>query len=110
MEEEMKNKIERETERELDKFLMCALGYYDNDIWNNNGRYETTIFFWRSEYLHLDPIICNGMDKTCDGSDDSDIVITPVVTGTPAVIDIDVKVEPKNLSEKGMFIFFIHFQ
>ena len=32
MEEEMKNKIERETERELDKFLMCALGYYDNDI------------------------------------------------------------------------------
>lgn len=50
------------------------------------------------------------MDKTCDGSDDSDIVVTPVVTGTPAVIDIDVKVEPKNLSEKGMFIFFIHFQ
>ena len=60
-------------------------------------------FFGRSESLHLDPIIYHGIDKRCDDSDDSDIVITRVVLGSPMVIDKDVKVEPKNLSEEGMF-------
>ena len=72
-------------------------------------RYETTLFFGRSESLHLDPIIYNGIDKRCDDSDDSDIVITRVVPGSPMVIDIDVKVEPKNLSEEGMFNFLIQY-
>ena len=135
MEEEMKTKIEIE----LEKFLMSPLGYYDNDIvdffvmvvgnafkvnvtifqsniekaWivdlKEADRYETTLFFGRSESLHLDPIIYNGIDKRCDDSDDSDIVITRVVPGSPMVIDIDVKVELKNLSEEGMFNFLIQY-
>ena len=74
---------------------------------NEADRYEITLFFGRSESLHLDPIIYNGIDKRCDDSDDSDIVITRVVPGSPVVIDIDVKVDLKNLSEEGMFNFLI---
>ena len=85
---------------------MSPLGYYDNEIvrffvmvlgnafkvnvtigqcniekvWVVDlieaGRYETTLFFVRSESLHLDQIIYNGIDKRSDDSDDSDIVIT----------------------------------
>ena len=95
MEEEMKTKIEIE----LEKFLMSPLGYYDNDIvdffvmvvgnafkvnvtifqsniekaWivdlNEADRYETTLLFGRSESLHLDSMIYNGIDKRCDDSD-----------------------------------------
>ena len=39
------------------------------------SRYETTLFFVRSESLHLDQIIYNGIDKRYDDSDGSDIVI-----------------------------------
>ena len=121
MEEETKTKIEIE----LEKFLMSPLGYYDNNIvdlfvmvlgnafkvnitiflsdiekaqivdLNEADIYETTLFLGRSESLHLDPIIYNGIDKRCDDSDDSDTVITRVVSGSPMVIDVDVKVEPK---------------
>ena len=135
MEEEMKTK----TEIELGKLLMSPLGYYDNDIvdfsvmvlgnafkvnvtifqsniekvWiadlNEDDRYETTPFFGRSESLHLDPIIYNEIDKRCDDSDDSDIVIIRVVPDSPMVIDINVKVEPKNLSEEGMFNFLFQY-
>lgn len=30
---------------------------------NKAGRYETTLFIWRSESLNLEPIIYNGNDK-----------------------------------------------
>ena len=76
---------------------------------NEADIYETTLFLGRSESLHLDPIIYNGIDKRCDDSDDSDIVITRVVPGSPMVIDIDVKVKPKNLSKEGMFNFLIQY-
>ena len=76
---------------------------------NEADRYEATLFFGRSEALHLDPIIYNGIDKRYDHSDDSDIVITRVVSGSPMVIDTDVKVEPKNLSEERMFNFLIQY-
>ena len=76
---------------------------------NEVDRYKTTLFFGRSESLHLDSIICNGIDKRGDDSDDSDIVITRAVPGSPMVIDIDVKVELKNLLEVGMFNFLIQY-
>ena len=76
---------------------------------NEAGRYETTLFFGRSEFLHLDPIIYNGINKRCDDSDDSDIVITRVEPGSPMVFDIDVKGEPKNILEEGMFTFLIQY-
>ena len=76
---------------------------------NEADRYETTLFLGRSESLHLDPIIYNGIDKRCDDSDDLDILITRVVPGSPMVIDIDVKVEPKNLLEDGMFNFLFQY-
>ena len=62
---------------------------------NEAGRYETTLFFGRSESLHLDQIIYKGVNKRCGDSDDSDIVITRLVPGSPTVIDKDVTVEPK---------------
>ena len=76
---------------------------------NEADRYETTLFFGRSESLHLDPIIYNAIDKRYDDSDESDIVITRVVSGSPMVIDIDVKAEPKNLSEERVFNFLIQY-
>lgn len=51
----------------------------------------------------------NGIDKRCDNSDNSDIVITLVVPGSPMVINMDVKVEPKSLPEEGMFNFLIQY-
>ena len=50
----------------------------------------------------------NEINKRCDDSDDSDI-ITWVVPGSPTVTDIDVKFEPKYLSEEGMFNFLIQY-
>ena len=76
---------------------------------NEARRYETTNSFGRSESLQLDPIIYNGADTRCDDSDYSDIATTWLVPGSPTVVDIDVKVDTKNLFEKGMFKFLIQY-